>query len=141
MANKITAIMIIKVVFCCLNLLRSESRILFNESLFFILSFVLKNGLNIHATNKIRINKRIRRTIKIYSLFLVTSIYVARPTVFQKHILPLPNNQLEKSIIILNPPCPYFLIRVQNFLEYRQNYLCKLSVHLKKTGEGPRLVE
>ena len=114
-AIKIVTITIIKILFNCLNLLWSEFSILSTASLVLVLSFVFKNGLKIHITNKIKIIKSIRRTIIICFPFLVTSVSVIKPTNFQKHILPLPNNQLEKSIVALNPPHLYFLIRVQYF--------------------------
>ncbi len=81
-ANKIKAIIIIKAVFCRLKLLWSESSILSTVSLVLLLFFVLKNGRNIHAANKNRINKRVRRTMKIFSLFLVALKFDIKSTVF-----------------------------------------------------------
>ena len=88
-----TAIITIKAVFCCLKLLPLASRIFSTVSLVLLLSFVFKNGRNIHAANKIRINKRIIRIIKIFSLFLVASKFELKITVFSKHILFVPNSQ------------------------------------------------
>ena len=91
--NKNKAVITIKRVLFGIKLFVSEPRILSTE--FFVLSlfFVLKNGWNIHATNKIKVIKRIRRNIKILFLFLVTSIYLVRSIIFEKYIPPLPNNQ------------------------------------------------
>ena len=70
-AKKITTELIIKIVFDCLKLLLSELSILSTALLVLLISFVFKNGRNIHITNKIKTKKRIRRTIKIYFWILM----------------------------------------------------------------------
>lgn len=133
--NKNIAVIIIKKLLDCLKLLPSELSSLSIVSLFLLLPFVFKNGSNIHITNKIKTIRRTRRNIKISFLFRTTSVSVIKFTTFQKHILPLPNSQLEKSKTTLNPPCPCFSVHDLNFVEYTKNYLYKPSLILKKIIE------
>ena len=65
------------------------------------------------------------------SLTIVSELKV---TTFQRDILPLPNNRLEKFTIALVSFCLYSLIREKNFQEHARNYLYKLLLILNKIG-------
>ena len=115
-ASKLKAPNIIKPVFGGLKLLRSESRILSTVFLVLLLSFVLKNGLNIHTTNKIRIIKRIRRIINTFSLFFAASKYKILIYLFlkiystssQQSVGKIHNNSNSSSPVFFKP-CSKFL--------------------------------